>query len=301
MGHRHYQPPEAPPDRRTSLTGALAASLRRAALTLAVLGAVWGAVAALQFRQLTESRERQITDARAGVGAIVDEAQTSLTRDAILLARDVTVYRSAEEPGQWYMESSAMAPQRILVFSVTRGADLLVILNPAGGPVALMPGQTIPKIAPPEKPVGMLGTIDGRAFILGVARFVGMEMSGRPAPGAFGVVILGRRLESLGPRLASLSSRPSLVAVSGDRPLASTLPDTPVTGWATATRSGTIAIRGEPWTVRPFRGFHGGAAWLLLPETEDRAERWQVRRRLLASFGLVAGLALAVVWLTSRR
>lgn len=258
---------------------------------------MWGAGGILLFRQLSNSHEARLAETVAGVRALLEEARESLRRDAALLAREVLVVEG-DVKGEWFTLSGS---QRALAVSVGRGAQLLIVIDPAGKPSVHMAGVTLPKIAPPEKPTGTLGILDDRAYVLGIAPFAGIQRSGGAVPGAFGVVILGRLLESLAPALARLPSRPAMVALAGDRAVSPTLPHAPGTGWEAATRSGRIVINDEAWALQLVSQFEGVAVWALVSDTPYQAERQRLRLWLLGSLAGAAFLAVGVTRVLHRR
>src|SRR2546422_11248998 len=68
-----------------------------------------------------------------------------------------------------------------------------------------------------------------------------------------GVAIVGRRFERLEQIAASVPSHPVVVAVAGDRLLATTRGDLPATGWASATLRGALQVNGEDSIQGPLR------------------------------------------------
>src|SRR4030095_16082258 len=137
-----------------------------------------------------------------------------------------------------------------------------------------------------------------------------------------GMVVVGRRFESLAGTVAGLPARVALVMVSGDRALGSTLPgaplldsatavaarrrtlvmvsgdralgstlpDAPLLDWATAMRSGLVTIEGEPWFARPL-GETGDRIWALVSARDQRGESRQLWLGWVVSLLATAGAA----------
>src|SRR5262249_35823827 len=114
------------------------------------------------------------------------------------------------------------------------------------------------------------------------------------APMTAGMVVIGRRFESLAGAIAGLPARTALVMVSGDRAIGSTLPDTPLIGWAGAMRAGLLMIRGGPWVARPLGGT-GDRLWALVSARDQRGENRQFlfwwAMSLLAAGAAAVGIA----------
>ncbi len=264
---------------------------RRSLVLALVMAMAWGVVGLVVDRPLHTAHEAQLAEAVGAIRAVIAEAGESIRRDAALLARSLLIVQG-ERDGEWFNLSS---PQQTLIFSVTRGAARLHIVSPSGTPLAQAEGQTLPSIAPPEKPVTGLRVLDDRPWILGIAPLVGMARSGGAVPGAFGMVILGRVLDTLD--LDRAPARPALVTVSGDRavmrPRAA-----PEIGWRAATEARAILIDHEWHALRAVADFDSGESlWALMREPQYRtSRRW---RWGFVAAGAVISFALAL-W-TGRR
>jgi GAF domain-containing protein len=139
--------------------------------------------------------------------------------------------------------------------------------------------SVVPAVARPTEAVTRLAVVGERPYVLGIA------------PTRAGMVVVGRSFDALEQAIASLPSRPVLVAVAKDRALGPALRGAPQVGWTDALRTGQIAIGGETWLARPLRE-GGDSFWTLLPAREHRGPA----RRLWIwwAISLVAALAGAV-------
>lgn len=257
--------------------------MRRVSVVLVAVVA-WTGGGLLLVGQRDRAHDARLADTAASVRALLDEAQENLRLDARLLARDL---RIVEHEGEWVNFGH---PSAIIMFSTGRRAERWYVLAPGGKPMAYQMGTTIPAIPPPDKPIARLAVFDGRAWMLGVAPFVGLRSTGGVVPGALGVVILARSVESLAPSLDRLPPRPALLVTSGDRALLKPA-GAPETGWDAATRDGRVAIGGEPRALRRVAELQGGTLWTLVPEGEHRGSRRRLTLAIVA--GDAAGLALA--------
>src|SRR3989454_10032416 len=135
-----------------------------------------------------------------------------------------------------------------------RIADLLLVVDASGAPLVQVPpmprveGLGIPR---PTEAVARVAVVNDRAYLLGLA----------PLPA--GMVVVGRRVESLDRLLAGLPSRPAVVVVAGDPAIGGKPPRVPPRGWLDPPRAGHAAGQRPPWLPRPPR--RGGGGGLLGP------------------------------------
>jgi GAF domain-containing protein len=171
-----------------------------------------------------------------------------------------------------------------------RLADLLLITDGSGAPLIQVPpapdGEA-PAVARPDTAVARLDVLDEQPYVLGIA------------PMTAGMVVIGRRFESLAGPIAGLPARVALVMVAGDRALGSTLPDAPLVDWASATRSGLVTIGGEPWFARPL-GETGGRIWALVSARDQRGESRLLWLGWIVSLLVAGAAAVGIAAVTSR-
>jgi GAF domain-containing protein/CheY-like chemotaxis protein len=256
------------------------------AVVLAVV-ALWGAAGLVLARESSARHDAVAAETLAGVQALVEAAHEEVRREAAVLARDPAIVEGALK-GDWATLARGASP-RMLSLTLDRRADLLLIVDAAGVPlvqVPAMPRVALPALERPGAAIGRLAVLNERVYLLGVA----------PLPA--GMVVVGRRFESLDRGLTRLPSRPALIVLAGDRVLASTQPGLPASGWEAAVRAGQVSWQGAPWLARRLDRA-GDGLWALIPDGERRAaERrfwfwWTVS---LAAAALVAG-----AWAVTRR
>ena len=239
-------------------------AIRRVVPVLIGLVVLWFVAGIFLARALAARHDTDATATLASVRTIVAAALEEVRREASLLARDPAVVEGATR-SDWATLVRGAWP-RILALTQERRADLLLIVDASGAPLVQVPAArhvVAAAVARPPEAVARLAVIDERPYVLGVA----------PMPD--GLVIVGRRFESLAGAVGRLPSRPALVVVAGDRALGSTLPGAPPHGWDTAVRAGQITINGELWFARQL-GEAGGGLWALVSAREQRRESSQL-------------------------
>ena len=239
-------------------------AIRRVVPVLIGLVVLWFVAGIFLARALAARHDTAATATLASVRTIVAAALEEVRREASLLARDPAVVEGATR-SDWATLVRGAWP-RILALTQERRADLLLIVDASGAPLVQVPAArhvVAAAVARPPEAVARLAVIDERPYVLGVA----------PMPD--GLVIVGRRFESLAGAVGRLPSRPALVVVAGDRALGSTLPGAPPHGWDTAVRAGQITINGELWFARQL-GEAGGGLWALVSAREQRRESSQL-------------------------
>ncbi|MEK7387543.1 MAG: hypothetical protein AABZ83_13980, partial [candidate division NC10 bacterium] len=181
------------------------------AVILVLLG-LWGVAGLVLARQSAADHEAAVAETLVAIRTLVDAAHQDLRREAALLARDPAVIEGALKADRATLE---------------RLADLLLIVDAAGATLVQVPATprvALPELPRPGEPVARLAVVAERVYVLGVA----------PLPA--GMVVVGRRFESLDRALARLPSRPVLVVLAGGRVLAATQPGLPAAGWEAAAR-----------------------------------------------------------------
>ena len=239
-------------------------AIRRVVPVLIGLVVLWFVAGIFLARALAARHDTAATATLASVRTIVAAALEEVRREASLLAQDPAVVEGATR-SDWATLVRGAWP-RILALTQERRADLLLIVDASGAPLVQVPAArhvVAAAVARPPEAVARLAVIDERPYVLGIA----------PMPA--GLVIVGRRFESLAGAVARLPSRPALVVVAGDRALGSTLPGAPPHGWDTAMRAGQITINGELWFARQL-GEAGGGLWALVSAREQRRESSQL-------------------------
>ena len=239
-------------------------AVRRVVPVLIGLVVLWFVAGIFLARALAARHDTAATATLASVRTIVAAALEEVRREASLLAQDPAVVEGATR-SDWATLVRGAWP-RILALTHERRADLLLIVDASGVPLVQVPAArhvVAAAVARPPEAVARLAVIDERPYVLGIA----------PMPA--GLVIVGRRFESLAGAVARLPSRPALVVVAGDRALGSTLPGAPPLGWDTAVRAGQITISGELWFARQL-GEAGGGLWALVSAREQRRESSQL-------------------------
>ncbi len=234
-------------------------AVRRLVPVLIGLVVLWFVAGIVLARALAARHDTAATATLASVRTIVAAALEEVRREASLLAQDPAVVEGATR-SDWATLVRGAWP-RILALTQERRADLLLIVDASGAPLVQVPAArhvVAAAVARPPEAVARLAVIDERPYVLGIA----------PMPA--GLVIVGRRFESLAGAVARLPSRPALVVVAGDRALGSTLPGAPPLGWDTAVRAGQITISGELWFARQLG--EAGGLWALVSAREQRRE-----------------------------
>jgi GAF domain-containing protein len=245
------------------------------------LVALWLVAGVLLARDLTARHDRAASATFASVGTVVAAVLDDVRFEAALLAQDPVVVEGTMR-SDWAALGRGVWPW-IVTLTRDRFADLLLIVDGSGAPLVQVPAEQsaeAPAVARPDETVARLDVVDEQPYVLGIA------------PMTAGMVVVGRRFESLAGAIASLPARMALVMISGDRALGSTLPDAPRLGWASAMRAGQVTIGGEPWFARPL-GETGDRLWALVSAREQRGES----RRLGFSWAvsLLAGAAAVAV------
>src|SRR5712692_6545013 len=234
-------------------------AVRRLVPVLIGLVVFWFVAGIVLARALAARHDTAATATLASVRTIVAAALEEVRREASLLAQDPAVVEGATR-SDWATLVRGAWP-RILALTQERRADLLLIVDASGAPLVQVPAArhvVAAAVARPPEAAARLAVIDERPYVLGIA----------PMPA--GLVIVGRRFESLAGAVARLPSRPALVVVAGDRALGSTLPGAPPLGWDTAVRAGQITISGELWFARQLG--EAGGLWALVSAREQRRE-----------------------------
>src|SRR3989441_7764820 len=160
----------------------------------------------------------------------------------------------------------------MLALARERTADLLLVLDATGAPLVQVPATPrveILALSRPAEAVTRVAVVNSHAYLVGLA----------PLPA--GMVVVGRRVESLARVLEGLPSRPAVVALAGDLAVGGTLPGVPLQGWRDAARGRRVTVNGETWLARPLDEAAGEGLWALVPEGPRRA----AERRVLVLLG----------------
>ena len=264
-------------------------------LLLAVpLGILAGLGFIAAHRQLERTRDAAVARTVDAVTGLVADYQESLRREAILLARDPAVIEGTAK-GDWAVLARGASPR---VLAVTRDglADFITIRDARGTPLVQVPASPPPSLpgAPAvTEPVLTLRLASGQPYFLVTVPV--QSPAGREPAGGPGTVVAGRRLEGLSSALDRLPARPAVVFVVGDRVLAASRSDLPVSGWSRAATVGATELGGEPFAVRrlaePVATSPDGGLWVVLPVGEfARAEH-----RLLLEFLALLGAGVVVL------
>ena len=254
--------------------------VRRAVRLLILVVALWFVAGILLAGHLAARHDTAVSVTFTSVGKVVAGVLDDVRVDASLLAQDPVVVEGTMKSDQATLGQGVWP--WIVTLTQDRFTDLLLITDGSGVPliqVPTAPGVEMPAVARPDATVARLDILDQQPYVLGIA------------PMTAGMVVVGRRFESLAGTIAGLPARVALVMVSGDRPLGSTLPDAPLLDWANAVRSGLVTIGGEPWFARPLGGT-GDRIWALVSARDQRAEGQQLWLWWIVS--LVAAGAAAV-------
>ena len=166
-------------------------------------------------------------------------ALEDVRREAWLLAHDPAVSDGMAQ-SDWATLVRGALP-KILALQQDRIADLLLIMDANGLPLIQMPPakhSIAPAVLRPTEPFTQLAVVGERPYVLGIA------------PTRAGMVVVGRSFDALEEAIATLPSRPALVAVSNDRALGATLPGAPTGGLermpCARGRSRSAVRRGSP-------------------------------------------------------
>jgi GAF domain-containing protein len=241
---------------------------------------VWAIAGVVVAERVAARYDTAVSDSLASVHEVVARAAEDVRREAWLLAHDPAVSDGMAQ-SDWATLVRGALP-KILALQQEHIADLLLIVDAKGLPLLQMPpanpgtAAAVIRAAEPATPLAVVGE---RPYVLGVV------------PTQAGTVVVGRSLDAVADTVASLPSRPTLVAVANDHALGAALPGAPKAGWNEALRIGQIAIGGETWLARPLR--EGvDSFWTLLPASEYRGPA----RRLWIwwAVSLLAALAGAV-------
>jgi len=256
--------------------------LARVAPVLVTLLVVWMAGGLWLARRGAERHEVAVADTVAAVRALVDAAQRELRRESALLAKDPTIVEGALKR-DWATLARGASP-RMLALTLERTADLLLVLDATGAPLVQVPATPrveVLALSRPAEAVTRVAVVNSYAYLVGLA----------PLPA--GMVVVGRRVESLARVLEGLPSRPAVVALAGDLAVGGTLPGVPPRGWRDAARSRRVTVNGEPWLARPLDEAAGEGLWALVPEgPRHAAER---RFWFVWALSLVAATGVALV------
>jgi GAF domain-containing protein/CheY-like chemotaxis protein len=217
---------------------------------------VWTVAGIVVARQVVARYDSAVTASLASVNELVALTLEDVRREAWLLAHDPAVSEGMAR-SDWITLVRGALP-KVLALQQDRVADLLLITDPTGTPLMQMPPSApgiAPAVARPAEAAVPLAVVGERPYVLGVA------------PTRAGTVVVGRSFDALEGAIASLPSRPALVAVANDRALGVPPPDAPKAGWNDVLRTGQIAIGGQTWLARPL-GDGAGGFLTLLPARE---------------------------------
>ncbi|PYN93796.1 MAG: hypothetical protein DMD89_23545 [Candidatus Rokuibacteriota bacterium] len=260
----------------------------RLGLALAVLAGLWVLAGVALLEQTQARHEMRLADAIAATRALLGETQQALLREARFLASDPAVVEGVVK-GDWATLARGASP-RILSVTSDRIGDLLVITDASGAPLVQVPAlprlKTV-EVAPPPVATTLVRAIGGQLYVLAAA----------PISRA-GVAIVGRRFERLEQIAASVPSHPVVVAVAGDRLLATTRGDFPATGWVSALLRGALQVNGEDWITRPLSEREG--LWTLVSSGDFHAERRRLLSWLVGSWAVAALVVVGVGLMSSR-
>ncbi|PYN69612.1 MAG: hypothetical protein DMD93_07115 [Candidatus Rokuibacteriota bacterium] len=262
--------------------------LARVAPVLVGLLVVWVAGGLWLARRGAERHEVVVADTVAAVRALVDAAARELRREAALLAKDPAIVEGALKH-DWATLARGASP-RMLALTLERVADLLCVVDATGALLVQVPatprveGLALPR---PAEAVTRVAVVNNRAYLVGLA----------PLPA--GMVVVGRRVESLARVLDGLPSRPAVVVLVEDLAVGGTLPGVPPRGWRDAARGRRVTVDGQSWLARPLDDTAGESLWALVPEGARRvAERrfwfaWALSLVAATGVALVAGAVVA--------
>src|SRR2546425_1672476 len=256
--------------------------LARVAPVLVTLLVVWMAGGLWLARRGAERHEVAVADTVAAVRALVDAAQRELRRESALLAKDPTIVEGVLKR-DWATLARGASP-RMLALTLERTADLLLVLDATGAPLVQVPATPrveVLALSRPAEAVTRVAVVNSHAYLVGLA----------PLPA--GMVVVGRRVESLARVLEGLPSRPAVVALAGDLAVGGTLPGVPPRGWRDAARSRRVTVNGETWLARPLDEAAGEGLWALVPEGPRRAA--ERRFWFVWALSLVAATGVALV------
>jgi len=251
---------------------------------------LWAIAGVVVAERVVARYDTAVSATLASVRELVAVALEDVRREAWLLAHDPAVSDGMAE-SDWATLVRGALP-KILALQQDRIADLLLIMDANGLPLIQMPPakQSIaPAVLRPTEAFTQLALVGERPYVLGIA------------PTRAGMVVVGRSFDALEESIATLPSRPALVAVSNDRALGAVLPGAPTAGWTDALRTGQIAIGGETWLARPLRE-GGDSFWTLLPAREHRgsARRLWIWWAVSLAAALAGAVGIAVVSASDR-
>src|SRR5215510_3381420 len=241
---------------------------------------LWAVAGIVVAGRVVAEYDTAVSASLASVRELVALALEDVRREAWLLAHDPAVSDGMAR-SDWVTLVRGALP-KVLALQQDRAADLLLITDASGAPLMQMPPAkpaVAPTVARPAGDATQLAVVGERPYVLGIA------------PTRAGTVIVGRSFDALEGAIASLPSRPALVAVADDRALGSLPPDAPKAGWNDVLRTGQIAIGGETWLARPL-GDAAGSFLTLLPAREHQGPARRLWLWWAAS--LAAALAGAV-------
>ena len=199
---------------------------------------LWAIAGVVVAERVVARYDTAVSATLTSVRELVALALEDVRREAWLLAHDPAVSDGMAE-SDWATLVRGALP-KILALQQDRIADLLLIMDANGLPLIQMPPakQSIaPAVLRPTEPFTQVALVGERPYVLGIA----------PTPA--GMVVVGRSFDALEESIATLPSRPALVAVSNDRALGAVLPGAPTAGWTDALRTGrsrSAVRRGSP-------------------------------------------------------
>jgi GAF domain-containing protein/CheY-like chemotaxis protein len=260
---------------------------------LAALALAWAAGAAWLLRDLAARHEARADRSAEAARVSVRVTQQALVREARLLAQDPAIVEGVVK-GDWATLARGASPRMVAV-TVDRVADLLLVVDAAGVPLVQVPATprlTRTDLAPPPGALGMVRPLGAQVYLLGVAPVRTVAL-----PEPVGAVLVGRRLEHLGPVLEEVEGRPALVVIAGDVILGATRSGLPAAGWEAAARAGRL---GAGSAAARLRRLDEAGLWALVPASDEAAERRRLVLLLTVTFVTAAASVVAAAW-TRRR
>ena len=219
---------------------------------------LWAVAGIVVAGRVVAQYDTAVTASLASVHELIALALEDVRREAWLLAHDPAISDGMAR-SDWATLVRGALP-KVLALQRDRVADLLLITDASGVPLMQMPPAkpaVATAVARPAGDVTPLAVVGEQPYVIGVA------------PTRAGTVVVGRSFDALEGAIASLPSRPALVAVADDHALGSPPPDAPRVGWNDVLRTGQIAIGGETWLARPL-GDGAGSFLTLLPAREHQ-------------------------------
>ncbi|HEY3187519.1 MAG TPA: hypothetical protein VGJ70_08585, partial [Solirubrobacteraceae bacterium] len=241
---------------------------------------LWAVAGIVVAGRVVAQYDTAVTASLASVHELIALALEDVRREAWLLAHDPAISDGMAR-SDWATLVRGALP-KVLALQQDRVADLLLITDASGVPLMQMPPAkpaVATAVARPAGDVTPLAVVGEQPYVIGIA------------PTRAGTVVVGRSFDALEGAIASLPSRPALVAVADDHALGSPPPDAPRAGWNDVLRTGQIAIGGETWLARPL-GDGAGSFLTLLPAREHQGPARRLWLWWAAS--LAAALAGAV-------